>query len=123
MHAACLIFMQSEAATCRGEEVVSLWLESGGAEVRWNYSKAPTAMRESAKSFRKLSASAGAGAGEVPARGPAGAFLGTGFGGLGLGRVALVAKSGLMLLLSNSPSGKLQASTGISGRESETRDC
>jgi len=98
----------SAAATCRGEEVVSLWLESGGAEVRWNYSKAPTAMRESAKSFRKLSASAGAGAGEVPARGPAGALLGTGFGGLGLGRVALVAKSGLMLLLSNSPSGKLQ---------------
>ncbi|CAE7035098.1 unnamed protein product [Symbiodinium sp. CCMP2592] len=96
----------SAAATCRGEEVVSLWLESGGAEVRCNYSKAPTATWEGAKSFRKLSV---VDAGEAPARGP-GALLGTGLGGfgLGLGRVALVAKSGLMLLLSNSPSGKLQ---------------
>ena len=95
-----------EAATCRGEEVVSLWLESGGAEVKWNYSKAPAtaaaafiAAAATAGSFRKLSAT-GPG-------GPPGLLAGA--PGLGLGRVAVVAKSGLMLLLSNSPSGKLQA--------------
>ncbi|CAE7661286.1 unnamed protein product, partial [Symbiodinium necroappetens] len=95
----------SAAATCRGEEVVSLWLESGGAEVKWNYSKAPataaaafSAAAATAGSFRKLSAT-GPG-------GPPGLLAGA--PGLGLGRVAVVAKSGLMLLLSNSPSGKLQ---------------
>ena len=106
----------NEAATCRGEQIVSLWLESGGAEVRWNYSKAPTALpallgselpfrserdMASFESFRRLSVrSAGSGLG-------AGSVGSTSF--LGEGRVALVAKSGLMLILSNSPSGKLQA--------------
>ncbi|CAE7717421.1 unnamed protein product [Symbiodinium sp. CCMP2456] len=85
----------SAAATCRGEEVVSLWLESGGAEVRWNYSKAPATAATA--SFRKLSATTNRGR-----------LLVSGAPGLGLGRVAVVAKSGLMLLLSNSPSGKLQ---------------
>ena len=95
----------SVAAACHGDEVASLWLESGGAELRWNYS-APPPTNPTNLSLSRLS------------RRP----IGLSMSPVPLGSVGLVAENGLLLLLSNSPSGKLQAGLSLVQRFRRTSE-
>ena len=86
----------AKAVACHGgSEVVSLWLERGGAEVRWNYSKPASAVSSELPirwRLQRLLQPLWPLAPLLPSALP---LL-----GIALGEVALVAKSGLLLLLS-----------------------
>ena len=86
----------AKAVACHGgSEVVSLWLERGGAEVRWNYSQPASAVSSELpirSRLRRLLQPLWPFAPRLPSALP---LL-----GIALGEVALVAKSGLLLLLS-----------------------
>ncbi|CAE7411136.1 unnamed protein product [Symbiodinium pilosum] len=92
------------AVACHGgSEVVSLWLDRGGAEVRWNYSQPASAVSSELPirwRLRRLLQPLGPFAPRLPSALP---LL-----GIALDEVALVAKTGLLLLLSNSPRSKLE---------------